>query len=106
MSLIRDMQSALKAELGQGFLFAPIVLGIGILLFFQMGVEPSTAVVLWIVASGFVSAALLVRGPEVMRPVFWLLALLALGFSAAAWRSAQIAAPVLNWRYYGPVEGA
>ena len=105
MSLIRDMQSALKAELGQGFLLAPIVLGIRILLFFQMGVEPSTAVVLWIVASGFVSAALLVRGPEAMRPVFWLLALLALGFSAAAWRSAQIAAPVLNWRYYGPVEG-
>ena len=34
MSLIRDMQSALSAELGQGFLFAPVVFGMGILLFF------------------------------------------------------------------------
>jgi competence protein ComEC len=45
MSLIRDMQSALSAELGQGFLFAPVVFGMGILLFFQMGAEPRAALV-------------------------------------------------------------
>ena len=105
MSLIRDMQSALSAELGQGFLFAPVVFGMGILLFFQMGAEPRAALVWASFLVGCLSLGLVFRGPEILRPVFWLTALVAFGFAAAAWRSTQVAAPVLNWRYYGPVEG-
>ncbi len=105
MSLIRQMQSALSVELGQGFLFAPVVLGIGILLFFQMPVEPSQALLWAGGATACVSGVLAMRTQEHFRPLFWLIAVLALGYSAAAWRSADVAAPVLNWRYYGPVEG-
>ncbi|MCF3973085.1 ComEC/Rec2 family competence protein [Paracoccus salsus] len=33
------------------------------------------------------------------------LVLIAVGFGLAGLRSAQVAAPILEWRYYGPVEG-
>ena len=31
--------------------------------------------------------------------------MIALGFVLAGWRAHSVAGPVLDWRYYGPVEG-
>ncbi|MGB7318978.1 MAG: ComEC/Rec2 family competence protein [Planktotalea sp.] len=94
-----------SAELTQGFVFSPVVFSLGILLYFQAPVEPQ----IWQGALAFSCAVLfglaLGRAGYSLRPVFWALALFAAGFSAAAWRSTSIAAPVLDWRYYGPVEG-
>ncbi|WP_085307953.1 ComEC/Rec2 family competence protein [Planktotalea arctica] len=95
----------LSAQMAQGFICSPVVLALGVLLYFQMPVEPAFREVLGGFALALLAGAGLLRAPYVLRPIFWCIALLALGFSVAGWRTQSIAAPVLDWRYYGPVEG-
>lgn len=105
MSQHSPWRDQFSAELGQGFLFAPVLFGMGILLYFQMPKEPDSTLSLLGIGVGFLALVLLRYVGYSFRPIVWLVALIALGFGAAAWRSTAVAAPVLNWRYYGPVEG-
>ena len=105
MSQHSPWREQLSAELGQGFIFAPVVLGLGILVYFEMPEEPLLVISLLSLLLGFGCAVLLRLSPFSWRPLFWGITLIAFGFGSAAWRSAAVAAPVLNWRYYGPVEG-
>ncbi len=105
MSLRSPWRDHISAELGQGFVFAPVLFGLGILFYFEIPLEPQASVG-WLSLSLGVGAAILLRySGYTLRPLFWAVALIALGFSTAVWRSGTIAAPVLDWRYYGPVEG-
>ena len=45
------------------------------------------------------------RGVEVLRLSLLAVLMIAIGFSLAGLRSARVAAPILGFRYYGPVEG-
>ena len=105
MSQTSPWRDAFAAQLGQGFICAPIALGFGILLFFSMPVEPSQPVIWASFSIAGIAAVTLRLVPYVLRFIFWALALLSFGFGLAGWRGAQVAAPVLDWRYYGPVEG-
>ncbi|MCC6000777.1 MAG: ComEC/Rec2 family competence protein [Pararhodobacter sp.] len=96
---------ALAAARGRLFPFAPVFLGIGIGLYFSLPSEPG--------ATGFGMLAFLatgaglagITGPERLRPLFIAVMLVAAGVLVAGWRTHASAAPVLSWRYYGPIEG-
>lgn len=88
-----------------------MALGIGG--YFSLPVEPSVRVVAAVLGGGGVLAlmALLavrlfgaVRAP-VVAPLIWMVALVALGFGLAALRAHSRGGPVVDFRYYGPVEG-
>ena len=105
MSQHSPLREQLSAELGQGFIFAPVLLGLGILVYFDMPEEPLLVISLLSLFLGFGCAVLLRLSLFSWRPLYWGITLIAFGFGSAAWHRAAVAAPVLNWRYYGPVEG-
>lgn len=87
------------------FLWMPVVFGIGVIAYFSIRFEPTPAH-LWGVAAAAGGLAVCARVlPVTVRPVLYVLILIALGFLNAAWRAHQVGAPVLGWHYYGPVEG-
>lgn len=55
--------------------------------------------------AGAICAAAAVRWPGGLAALGWAIALLAAGFGLAGLRAHSVSEPVLNWRYYGPVEG-
>ncbi|MFN6977193.1 MAG: ComEC/Rec2 family competence protein [Gemmobacter sp.] len=96
---------ALLAARGHLFVFVPVFLGLGIAAWFALPADPAPGVLM--AAGGAAAAGALAAraGPLRWRPIAVALALVAAGFLAAEWRSARVAAPVLPFRYYGPVEG-
>ncbi len=101
---------AVAAQRGHLLCWAPVFLGLGIGLYFALPAEPGP----WgwaALAAGFVLALAAVFGPrcwrlgENWRPLAGALALVALGFLLAGARAQMVAAPVLGFRYYGPLEG-
>ena len=96
---------ALAAARGQLFPFAPVALALGVGLYFALPVEPDPTHWAATAAAGLALAALAWKGPEAARPLALAAALVALGLGVSGWRAQSVAAPVLDWRYYGPVEG-
>ncbi|EAQ01502.1 competence protein [Pseudooceanicola batsensis HTCC2597] len=100
---------ALAGELlrQRGFLFpwVPVALGIGIGGYFALPVEPGGGAELVLGGLAATAGAAALRGGALSGPVLWLLAMIAAGGALAAWRAQFVAAPVLEWRYYGPVTG-
>lgn len=91
----------------RGYLFpwAPVIYGTGIAVYFALRFEPSR--VDWAVIA-FISmccAALFILSGAGWR-IIWITSLLALsGFAIAGYRAHSVAAHVLEFRYYGPIEG-
>ncbi|MEP4195823.1 MAG: ComEC/Rec2 family competence protein [Aliishimia sp.] len=106
MSSIEWLLARLEAQRGALLPWAPVCLGVGICLYFTQSTEPS-AYVLWALAGlSLGAAALSVRFSwSVLSLLGWALALTAAGVALAGWRAHDVAAPVLKWRYYGPIEG-
>jgi len=101
MSAITDQ---LNAQRGHLFPWSPVFLGTGIGIYFTLPVEPDVvhlaavaglSVVLCVVACSRAGFAFLSWAPM----------LVAAGLCLAAARAHLVAAPVLDFRYYGPVEG-
>jgi competence protein ComEC len=89
---------------GHLFPWVPVAYACGIGLYFALPVEPSRAV-WW--ALGLTLAAGVVTAATVARHAPLLIALLAAlaGVGVAGLRTAEVAEPVLPFRYYGPIEG-
>ncbi|MBA3911651.1 MAG: competence protein [Rhodobacter sp.] len=87
------------------FPWIAVLIGCGVGLWFSVTTEPGIG--LYAIAVGIVVLALLLRlrGPEVLHPLAIGLAALAAGWLAAGIRAHVVAAPTLEFRYYGPVEG-
>lgn len=100
-----DPRAALERALLDLILWAPIALGLGIGGYFALPFEPG--VPLWAAAAAvaLICGALWARGAGWLRFPAALIALIALGLLLASWRAHAVAAPVLPYRYYGPVEG-
>ena len=95
---------ALEAERRRPFLWLPIAMGVGILLYFAADREPALwAPLLGLALSG--AAAFMLR----MRPGASMACLAAaaafLGFAAGVWRTADIAAPMLERPRIGKLSG-
>lgn len=90
---------------GALFPWVPVLLACGIGLYFTLRSEPSPMLLL---ACGTGAAGLMLAaraGREWSGPCLWAAALLLAGVALAGLRAHLVAAPVLGWRSYGPVEG-
>ena len=90
---------------GQLFPWVPVFAALGIGLWFSFPVEPGLDV--YLVGAAFLAVGVLVRvtGAEVLHPPAVALACVAAGLLAAGLRGHMQASPMLDFRYYGPVEG-
>nr|WP_111733890.1 ComEC/Rec2 family competence protein [Roseovarius amoyensis] len=77
----------------------------GIGLYFSLRVEPGVPHYIALGAAGLACAGLAARAGAILAPLLWLPALVALGLCLAGARAHLVAGPVLEWRYYGPVQG-
>jgi len=96
---------ALQQARGILFPWVPVLMGIGIGFWFALPFEPGPAV--YAAAAAVVLGAVGCRlwGPELVHPLVIGAGCLALGLLAAGLRVHLVAAPVLDFRYYGPVVG-
>ena len=104
MLLLRKLEQALQGQHGNLLLWVPVCLAIGIGTFFSLRFEPE----LPLLATCLAGVCLLLIGAKTIpavRILFLALVFVLSGFLLAAQRSNSIAAPVLDFRYYGPVEG-
>lgn len=97
--------AALARARGTLFPWVPVFMGTGVWVWFLLPVEPGIA--LYAAALGVVAAAALVRlfGPEGLHPLGVAAAALACGVLACGLRVQMVQAPMLEFRYYGPVTG-
>ncbi len=104
---MRRLTAFFDLNLQRGYLFpwAAVFYGAGIGLYFALKTEPGATT--WgLVALSLVAVmAMVVRVSVSTRPWFWGLALLLAGFAAAGGRAHLVAGQVLEFRYYGPIEG-
>ena len=96
---------AVAAQRGHLLPWAPVCLGAGIGAWFALPEEPGAAAYALLAVLGVLAAAGARRLPEDARPLAGALALMVLGALLAGLRAHLQAAPVLEFRYYGPVEG-
>ena len=96
---------ALATAKGGLFAWVPVMMAIGVGVWFALPVEPG----MWHyggVLIGLGVAVLIYRlGPELLHPVMIGLICVAIGILAAGVRAHLVDAPVLGFRYYGSVEG-
>lgn len=90
----------------QGALFPwlPVFFATGIGAFFSLRFEPD-GLIYSVAGVGALSAFLALRYDLVTRVIGVGVLALCVGFLLAAWRTHNVAEPVLGFRYYGPVEG-
>ena len=95
----------LLGQRGHLFPWAPVFMAVGIGGFFALPTEPGGR---WFFAAGglgLICAGASLRWPGGWAALGWALALTAVGFCVAGSRAHRVAAPVLDWRYYGPIQG-
>jgi competence protein ComEC len=96
---------AFEGQRGHLFPWVPVCLGAGIGAWFALPVEPGRDLYLMLAGLMLAALAAALRGPEALRPLATGLALVALGVLIAGWRAHAVAAPVIDFRFYGAVEG-
>ena len=91
----------------QGHLFPwlAVFMGIGIAVWFALPWEPQVPFYLATAVLALIAGAAALRGPEGWRPLAAAGFALAIGMIAAGWRAHDIRSPMLEFRYYGPIEG-
>ncbi|MEO0633505.1 MAG: ComEC/Rec2 family competence protein [Pseudomonadota bacterium] len=99
--------AVLQIAYQRGHLFAwtPVCLALGIALFFGLRFEPAMGHIVALAVAGALAAMATRITGETLAPFGIALGIVALGFCAAATRTHMLSGPVLDWRYYGPVEG-
>lgn len=100
-----EISTVLLAQRGHLFAWVPVFLGAGIGLWFVLRFEPG----LMHYATIAVIAAFLLGISRFFlsttQPIWVALALILVGLLLIGARAHLVAAPTLNWRYYGPIEG-
>nr|WP_280517629.1 ComEC/Rec2 family competence protein [Falsirhodobacter halotolerans] len=96
---------ALAEVRGAMFPFLPVCLGLGIAGWFALPWEPARWVYAALAGLVLLGGGLTWRGPYLWQPVALALTFVALGFGVTGVRAHWVAAPVLGFQYYGPVEG-
>ncbi|WP_299933100.1 ComEC/Rec2 family competence protein [uncultured Pelagimonas sp.] len=91
----------------RGYLFpwSPVLLAVGIGAYFTLRAEPDVWILIALGLSGTAIIAFQGRAGPVFGPIMAAVGLVALGFSLAGARAHMVSGPVLDFRYYGPIEG-
>lgn len=105
MRILHGLSEALLAQRGGWMPWSPVLLATGIGIYFALDQEPPIWVLsaLAVFSLGLLLAAW--RAGPLLGPGLVAAALLAAGLSLAGARAHWLAAPVLDFRYYGPIEG-
>lgn len=105
MALTAKLELLLLEQRGHLYPWAPVALGLGIGLYFSLKNEPGLHVFAGALGLMALFAWAAVRKPSATAPLLGGVALMAGGFLLAGAKAHWVAGPVLDWRYYGPVEG-
>ena len=99
------LTDALLTQRDMLFGWVPVCLGIGIGLYFNLHNEPdNVAIITWAVVAGMCLITARLVGAA-FAPLLLGAALIIAGAGLAKWRVTAVEAPVLSFRYYGPIEG-
>jgi len=102
---ISRILDVVEAQRGHLFTWVPVMMALGIGTYFGLPVEPDT----WVYAAcgaGVVALTVLGwRAGSRISPFCAALALVLVGFLLAGYRAHSVAGPVLDFRYYGSVQG-
>ena len=103
--LVHKFLTRIEEERGRLLHWAPLFLGAGIGLYFSLKSEPTALVYAGVMV--LVGACVLITRfwPWGVGPIAMAACLAGLGFCLGGARAHYVAAPVLDFRYYGPVEG-
>jgi competence protein ComEC len=85
--------------------WSPVALGLGVALYFSLDTEPGRATYLGVGLAGLGAVGLAIWRREVLGPLAIFAALVAAGVLLAGARAHHVAGPVLDFRYYGAIEG-
>jgi len=99
------LQTAWLAQRGSLVLWVPVLLGLGMGLYFALRDEPEPWQLGVVALAGLGLLGLSLRLGDLLAPLAFGAALVAGGLALAGARAHQIAAPVLEFRYYGPIQG-
>ena len=105
MRMLAGLDLLLLRQSGHLFPWSPVLFACGIAAFFALKVEPGWPVYAMLGALSLLAAIAAFRMPAGLAVLAWAAVLAASGFISAGWRAHHVAAPVLEWRYYGPIEG-
>ena len=102
---MRALTAVIDKQRGHLFEWIPVLFAIGIGVYFALRVEP-TITQLWTVAALSFGFALCAWFASPGWRIFCLAVAVAIaGFAVAGYRANSLSAPVLTFRYYGPIEG-
>ncbi|MCB9983053.1 MAG: ComEC/Rec2 family competence protein [Rhodospirillales bacterium] len=96
------MGESLALQRSEAFLWAPVCMACGILVYFELAREPPLILPLLLLFA-FLPGLWFVRSYDALRLAVLGLVLATLGFGAAAWRTHQVYTPILQ-KKIGPVE--
>ncbi len=105
MRVLTRVETALLIQRGYLFPWSPVCLAVGIGWYFSLRFEPGAGVYAMVIAFVLLAIGSSLWLREAWRPLPIGMMLIALGFLLAGTRAHMVAEPVLQWRYYGPVEG-
>ncbi|UAB90285.1 ComEC/Rec2 family competence protein [Ruegeria sp. SCSIO 43209] len=105
MRVLTRVETALLTQRGHLFPWSPICLAVGIGWYFSLRFEPEVELYVGVLALALLALASTRFMGAAWSPLATGLALIAMGFALAGARAHMVAEPVLQWRYYGPVEG-
>ncbi|MEX0307715.1 MAG: ComEC/Rec2 family competence protein [Ruegeria sp.] len=105
MRVLTRVETALLSQRGHLFPWSPICLAVGIGWYFSLRFEPEYSLYTGVMAIVLIAIASSRGLGAAWSPMAAGVALVAMGFLLAGARAHWVAEPVLQWRYYGPVEG-
>ena len=95
----------LASARGLLFPWVPVFIGTGIALWFALPFEPGMTFYAITAAVGLLALLTYWLGPELGHPLAVIVLCLTAGVLAAGFRAHAVYAPMLEFRYYGPVQG-
>lgn len=101
---LAPLRALLEAR-GLLFPWVPVFLGCGVALWFALPFEPDLRDYLGLGAVFLAACAMRLRGPELLHPLAVIVGCLAAGGLASGLRVHLVQAPMLEFHYYGPVQG-
>ena len=104
MGMMRILDQLLQVQRGHLLAWGPVFLGLGIGVYFALPVEPGIAAYGGVAVLGG-AAVLFAFLPHGLGLLARAILITCLGVLVAGLRSHAVEAPVLGFRYYGPVEG-
>ncbi|KIC42838.1 competence protein [Ruegeria sp. ANG-R] len=105
MRVLTRVETALLTQRGHLFPWSPVCLAVGIGWYFGLRFEPKADLYGGVLAFALLAIACTRWLRVAWRPLAIGMALIAAGFLLAGGRAHMVAEPVLQWRFYGPVEG-